>query len=474
MKYTDALPSSICAVRLVHGQIISDLIARLSRADCEEDILADALGSLRQLYPGAVGYAVATFEDTASGSTRSQVALLRLHASSQGGKLALEQALQTKTASIPENIPRADTNLSQRARAAQQNNGPAQTRSAQRPILRMPSGNLEQAMLRWGQEPDSDGEGGSEIGISPRAESRRATGHFSAGSVASGRTGVSGGGFSRHGSGDGYLSGRSGTAGALTPTSCASGVTPMPTAPEEDEAAALASFAQPLEAHQLPKLASLPSALRTFVKSTSVLLDKQGSVAAAAAAAAAVAAEQQPGYASHQWAAEEGATVDSLDFAAGILAFTDWSAAATLGLKSSRAVTAPIRAGPVALGFVTLHFERSSEEVSTATLEELCNAVGGSLFVRRSLVGVGYHENPFGTTGWSERSYHGLPTVLSGRTGHYIKESRSKGLPHHPNSMRDRSRDREQSSKIFTDLTPEVSRTISSRNIHVQFKEQGG
>lgn len=47
-------------------QVISELVARLSRADCEEDILSETIKALRRLFPGGSGYAVGTLEDVGS------------------------------------------------------------------------------------------------------------------------------------------------------------------------------------------------------------------------------------------------------------------------------------------------------------------------------------------------------------------------------------------------------------------------
>lgn len=78
---------------------------------------------------------------------------------------------------------------------------------------------------------------------------------------------------------------------------------------------------------------------------------------------------------------------DSRDFKRGVHAFTDWSAAVNAGLRSSKAVTAPLTAGPVVVGYITLHFELfKSKEARTglANLRELCDTVGGAIFVRRA------------------------------------------------------------------------------------------
>lgn len=78
---------------------------------------------------------------------------------------------------------------------------------------------------------------------------------------------------------------------------------------------------------------------------------------------------------------------DSRDFKRGVHAFSDWAAAASGGLRTSKAVTVPLTAGPVTVGFLVLHFElfKSKEARSgLACLREFCDSVGGAIFVRRA------------------------------------------------------------------------------------------
>lgn len=99
------------------------------------------------------------------------------------------------------------------------------------------------------------------------------------------------------------------------------------------------------------------------------------------------------------WVNERQTVADSRDFADGCRAFPDWAQASGRGgLKSQRAITAPITAGPVTLGVVVLHFPSSKPGRSERSLLEFCKAVGGALFVRRTLVGIVYD----GTTAPSE------------------------------------------------------------------------
>lgn len=78
---------------------------------------------------------------------------------------------------------------------------------------------------------------------------------------------------------------------------------------------------------------------------------------------------------------------DSRDFRRGVSAFPDWAAAVSGGLRSSKAVTVPLSAGPVVVGFLVLHFTlfKSKEARSAlACLREFCDSVGGAIFVRRA------------------------------------------------------------------------------------------
>jgi hypothetical protein len=85
--------------------------------------------------------------------------------------------------------------------------------------------------------------------------------------------------------------------------------------------------------------------------------------------------------------------VDSRD-AAAAPPFADWEAASIAGLPRSRvAVTAPLTAGPVVVGFVQVHrigaataadASAVSRAADAATVREFADAVGGAIFVRRA------------------------------------------------------------------------------------------
>jgi hypothetical protein len=79
--------------------------------------------------------------------------------------------------------------------------------------------------------------------------------------------------------------------------------------------------------------------------------------------------------------------LDSTELPGGLAACDDWQAAITGGLPTARALTAQLNAGPVVVGFVQLHFPaaaRGARPPSRAALRELCDAVGGAIFVRRA------------------------------------------------------------------------------------------
>ena len=112
--------------------------------------------------------------------------------------------------------------------------------------------------------------------------------------------------------------------------------------------------------------------------------------------------------------------VDSYQLARGPDEFADWSAAAALGLASGRAITAPLIAGEMPLGFLTVHLPCGpaadgggggggggedavwdtqapggpplvwAEEASQphTLLQEVCESLGAALFVRRALLGI--------------------------------------------------------------------------------------
>ena len=81
--------------------------------------------------------------------------------------------------------------------------------------------------------------------------------------------------------------------------------------------------------------------------------------------------------------------LDSRDAPAGLRAFSDWAAAAEAGLRTRVAVTLPLCAGPVVVGFVQLHRPGAPGGLEArvrdhGVLRELADALGGSLFVRRA------------------------------------------------------------------------------------------
>ena len=78
--------------------------------------------------------------------------------------------------------------------------------------------------------------------------------------------------------------------------------------------------------------------------------------------------------------------IDSREQPGSLSACADWAAAVTAGLKSVHAVTAPLNAGHVVVGFVQLHFGARSRQtvIDGAVIRELCDAVGGAIFVRRA------------------------------------------------------------------------------------------
>ena len=79
--------------------------------------------------------------------------------------------------------------------------------------------------------------------------------------------------------------------------------------------------------------------------------------------------------------------LDSRALRGGVGACGDWSAASEAGLPTARAITAPLTAGALVVGFVQLHFglysPHSSRPVDGA-LARLCDKIGGAIFVRRA------------------------------------------------------------------------------------------
>ena len=79
--------------------------------------------------------------------------------------------------------------------------------------------------------------------------------------------------------------------------------------------------------------------------------------------------------------------LDSRDSPLGLAACPDWAAAREAGLCSGGAVTAALRAGPVAVGFLTLHFPPHAPRApGIAALAELGDILGAALLVHRALV----------------------------------------------------------------------------------------
>jgi hypothetical protein len=82
--------------------------------------------------------------------------------------------------------------------------------------------------------------------------------------------------------------------------------------------------------------------------------------------------------------------LDSRDAPAGLRAFSDWAAAVDSGLRTRVAITLPLCAGPVVVGFLQLHRPSGGSGGLEArmrdhgALRELADALGGSLFVRRA------------------------------------------------------------------------------------------
>jgi high affinity cGMP-specific 3',5'-cyclic phosphodiesterase 9 len=88
-----------------------------------------------------------------------------------------------------------------------------------------------------------------------------------------------------------------------------------------------------------------------------------------------------------------GGPLDSAECAGGLSACADWRTAMQAGLPSSRALTLPLNAGPVLVGFLTLHLgvfgsaAPSDNGISAATMasvKELCDAVAGAVFMHRA------------------------------------------------------------------------------------------
>lgn len=121
---------------------------------------------------------------------------------------------------------------------------------------------------------------------------------------------------------------------------------------------------------------------------------------------------------SMRWVNERQLVADSRDFADGVRAFPDWAAAASRGgLRSQRAITAPITAGPVTLGVAVLHFPNSRPGRSERSMLEFCKAVGGALFVRRTLVGIVYDSAGAALSDGASRDPSTSSTLRGGAQG---------------------------------------------------------
>jgi hypothetical protein len=121
----------------------------------------------------------------------------------------------------------------------------------------------------------------------------------------------------------------------------------------------------------------------------------------AAAAAAAASLSVQAGPPSSVWlvcGADTAPCLDSRACKGGLDACADWRAAAQAGLATSRTLTLPLSAGPVTVGFLTLHFGlfaaaadgdagdmNGAGAAARVALLELCDAVAAAVFVRRAL-----------------------------------------------------------------------------------------
>lgn len=79
--------------------------------------------------------------------------------------------------------------------------------------------------------------------------------------------------------------------------------------------------------------------------------------------------------------------LDSRAFRGGVGGCVDWAAASDAGLPTARAITVPLTAGALVVGFVQLHFGLYSVHSSRpvdGTLARLCDSIGGAIFVRRA------------------------------------------------------------------------------------------
>jgi class 3 adenylate cyclase len=168
------------------------------------------------------------------------------------------------------------------------------------------------------------------------------------------------------------------------------------------EAAVLAAAAAALEA-LFP--GAVGGAVGTFAEGTSCELVASLDVFAPSEAARAALAAALPSSVAAAPAAGSGAVassvarvcrdapgraplLDSRDLPGGLGGCADWSTAAAEGLPTARAITAPLSAGPVIVGFATLHFglyaTPHTGRIAGAALLRLCDVAGGAIFVRRA------------------------------------------------------------------------------------------
>ena len=76
--------------------------------------------------------------------------------------------------------------------------------------------------------------------------------------------------------------------------------------------------------------------------------------------------------------------LDSDEQGEGVHAFADWAHAVASGLPSHRIVTASLSAGPMIVGWLVLHADVFTPALPLAAIRELCDALGGAIFVRRA------------------------------------------------------------------------------------------
>ena len=82
--------------------------------------------------------------------------------------------------------------------------------------------------------------------------------------------------------------------------------------------------------------------------------------------------------------------LDSRNCDGGLACFADWAAASGGGVAASRALTVPLMAGPVVVGFATVYLtlfhadDGGGADSLHAVLREAAGVVGGALFVRRA------------------------------------------------------------------------------------------